>query len=207
MQIISEDFIKEKKKLKKNKEIKIFLAQGGSNSNNLLLNLLKKINFFLKELKFCKIYVLVGQASKQKDKIFNLAKKYPKKIIPIYKKKNLAKVMNNMDLAISSGGIISCDLAYLNIPTILITKEKKEIETMNYLEKSKGCKNLGFFTKSKINKLNLVLQELIFEKNLRNNMKKNLKLFFEKDPLKKVYNLIFNELKKKSNKLKLIKKI
>ena len=31
-------------------------------------------------------------------------------------------------------------------------------------------------------------------------MKKNLKLFFEKDPLKKVYNLIFNELKKKSNK-------
>ena len=71
---------------------------------------------------------------------------------------------------------------------------------MNYLEKSKGCKNLGFFTKSKINKLNLVLQELIFEKNLRNNMKKNLKLFFEKDPLKKVYNLIFNELKKKSNK-------
>lgn len=200
LQIISEDFIKEKKKVKKNKEIKIFLAQGGSNSNNLLLNLLKKINFFLKELKFCKIFVLVGQASKQKDKIFNLAKKYPKKIIPIYKKKNLAKVMNNMDLAISSGGIISCELAYLNIPTILITKEKKEIETMNYLEKSKGCKNLGFFTKSKINKLNLVLQELIFEKNLRNNMKKNLKLFFEKDPLKKVYNLIFNELKKKSNK-------
>ena len=74
LQIISEDFIKEKKKVKKNKEIKIFLAQGGSNSNNLLLNLLKKINFFLKELKFCKIYVLVGQASKQKDKIFNLAK-------------------------------------------------------------------------------------------------------------------------------------
>ena len=28
LQIISEDFIKEKKKVKKNKEIKIFLAQG-----------------------------------------------------------------------------------------------------------------------------------------------------------------------------------
>ena len=106
--------------------------------------------------------------------------------------------MNNMDLAISSGGITSCELAYLNIPTILITKEKKEIETMKYLEKSKGCKNLGLYTKTKIVKLNLILQELIFKKNIRNKMKNNLKLFFKKDPLKKVCDLIFKKLNEKN---------
>ena len=40
--------------------------------------------------------------------------------------KNLAKIMNKMDLAISSGGITACELMYLNIPTLLISKEKKE---------------------------------------------------------------------------------
>ena len=203
-QILNPNFLNERKirnKIRKKKSggLSLFISQGGSDAHNLLY----KITFLLMNefygLNNIKFYVLLSSKynSKEKNLFYLLKKKSPKKLFCIYKEKNLAKTMNKMDLAISSGGITACELMYLNIPTLLISKEKKELETMSFLSKKKLCINIGYFNQRNIKKLEKKIKELINNRSKRESLQKNCNNFFRINSSNQVCKIILNKFIKR----------
>ncbi len=200
-QILNPNFFNEKRiRNKKTKVLSLFISQGGSDAHNLLY----KITFYLMNelcnLNNIKFYVLLSSKYNYKEKklFYSLKKKNPNKLFCIYKEKNLAKTMNKMDLAISSGGITACELMYLSIPTLLISKEKKELETMNFLSKKKLCINIGYFNKNNMNILMKKIKELINDHSKRYFFQKNCNNFFKINSSNQICKIILEKFIRKS---------
>jgi len=129
--ILREEFVKERKELKKLKKkiTNILLIFGGSDEKNITLKILP---FCLK--KNLKITVVLGPTNENKQKIMDVIKKESKVKLVINPKK-IAKLFSKQDLVISSTGITIYELACLGIPTIMIPINSAQKETAKEMER------------------------------------------------------------------------
>lgn len=171
--ILNPVYKKFKNKIKKRKKINnIILFMGVTDSAKLTF---KVLNAFLhKDLLKYNLKIVVGNNNKDIGKIKKLSKKRKKTKVH-YKLNNLAKLIQNSDLGISSGGSIVWEYLYFSLPNLILSHSKKQSPNSIFLEKKKysliiGNKNIH------LNKLleNIKKKISIFEKIKPYNNKKSL---------------------------------
>ena len=139
--ILRKEFLTERQKIKiSTKPIKkILLTFGGVDSNNLSKKLLKQ--FYDTDYK---ISLVLGPSYKHEKTIQDIPKNH--KNIKIFNfSKNLSKLLSSQDLVLSSGGIITYELACLGIPCIFFPTEIFENKTTKSFTKKGFGLNYGFW--------------------------------------------------------------
>lgn len=181
--IFPKNFLRAKKEKTFKKKFKIFISQGGTDSNNNLKKIIRSLN--INDEKIDKVFVKIPKK--------NYVKIKHKKISYYYKLNNLFNVLNKTDIAISGCGNFSYEINFFKIPTIYISNEAKEIV------RGKKYKTKGIGKFYRIKQLNKALEELKFlmnNKKYYNNMVNKRKNMFKKDRLKSIDNLVSAIFKK-----------
>lgn len=120
----------------------ILIAYGGTDPNNLTLKALQglyKINYSKK------ITVILGPGYNQIDQIKAEIKKMDADVSLLQDVKNMAKVMKQADLALTSAGRTVTELMCIGVPTIAICQNMREMRH-NHATGSYGVVNLGLGT-------------------------------------------------------------
>ena len=135
----------------------------------------KILNAFLhKDLLKYNLKIVVGNSNKDFSKIKKLSKKRNKTKV-YFKLDNLAKLIQNSDLGISSGGSVVWEYLYFSLPNLILSYSKKQSPNSIFLEKKKYSQIIGN-KKIHSNKLveNIKKTISIFEKIKLYNNKKSL---------------------------------
>ena len=176
-----ENFYKKRKKKIFKKKFNIFISQGGTDSMKNINNIINTIDF--KNSKINKVFVKIPKA--------NYLKFNNKKLIKIRNLKNLFKILNNTDIAISACGNFSYEISFFQIPSIYISGIKDEIKRGKILSR----KGFGkFFKIRNINKIKTELDLLMKNKTYYNKLV-NKKSFFNHNGLLNIEKKIVNILK------------
>ncbi len=176
-----ENFNKKRRKKIFKKKFNIFISQGGTDSMKNINNIINTIDF--KNSKINKVFVKIPKA--------NYLKFNNKKLIKIQNLKNLFKILNNTDIAISACGNFSYEISFFQIPSIYISGIKDEIKRGKILSR----KGFGkFFKIRNINKIKTELDLLMKNKTYYNKLV-NKKSFFNHNGLLNIEKKIVNILK------------
>lgn len=170
--------VKIQKKAKRVK--KILIIQGSTDAYNFRDQILKLTRNFL-FIKKIQIY-MPGKKNYKKNNII-----YFKKF------KNISSLLTKIDIAITSTGNLACEIGYLGIPMLYMTKDKIEKTRAKILTK----KNIGKMLSIR-NKRNVIseLNKLIFDYKYRNYQIKQNLLYFRNDGLKNVLKIINKKYEK-----------
>jgi len=162
------------------KRINILIIQGANDSNNQLQKLINFLEKNKREVKFN--FRLMIKVLTKKNIKFN------KPTFLIDSIKNINKLYEKTDIAISSVGNTSFELGYIGIPTIHFTIEKREKKRAQILEKLK----LASFIKKDFSQIIYELNRIYFNNNYRKNLIiRRIKFFKKKNKLVKI---ISNEI-------------
>lgn len=155
----------------KKKTISILIIQGGTDANNNIKTLAKKL--CKKKYNFDARFFI-----KTNDKNIIKSIKSFKNISVIGNVKNIITILRNIDLAISACGGLAFELGYLGIPTIHVTSEKREVIRAKLLKK----KNLGeFFYPKATDKIFDEINKIYYKNSYRESLIKNRLKFFRKE--------------------------
>tara|TARA_B100000795_G_scaffold65500_1_gene44550 strand:- start:11700 stop:12602 length:903 start_codon:yes stop_codon:yes gene_type:complete len=151
--------------------IKILVIQGGTDANNNLnkiVKILKKDNLNFN-------YELIVKTNNIKSINKNIYNS--KKVRIIGRVKNMSKVYDKIDIAVSSCGGLAFELGFMGIPTIHLTSEPREIIRAKLLEK----KGLGIFClPQNIKKLTYEINKIYIDEVYRKRLISKRLLFFRK---------------------------
>ena len=156
----------------------LFISQGGTDSDNNLKKILKKINF--SSNKISKVYIKIPKKN-YLNKINN------KKIVKLSSIKNLFNLLNKVDLAISGCGNFSYEINFFKIPTIYVSDVKDEILRGKRLENLKLGK---FYRMRNIDNAFKELNKLMNDKNYYKKMVQFKENFFAYNGLLNIKSLI-----------------
>lgn len=169
--LLRKEFLKLPRRKIKKTPSNIMITTGGSDNHYLTIRLLKILiaNVLTKRIQ---IKVIIGKNFKNILEIEDFAKKY-ENIILQYNVSNMAQIMCESDLALSTSGSSLYELAITGTPSInfiIVDNQEKVATKMNEL----NCTvNLGWF--NKINDVNISekIVELINNYKLRKKMSKS----------------------------------
>ena len=99
--------------------------------------------------------------------------------------------MEDTSIAISSNGRTIFELAQMNIPSIVVSSNKRELKH-DFSNTENGFINLGLFNDEVFNKINLAFNELINNEKLRRSMHEKLMRFNFLKNKKKLFKIINN---------------
>lgn len=183
---------------KKNNYVKIknvLLFFGGTDPNNLTLKIIKSIYNFAIE-KNINIKIIIGIGYKNKQTLLRYIKS-KQNISLIDSTSKITKYMKKCQLAFTSNGRTTYELAHMNIPAIVISHNYRET-----MHKFSSIEN-GFINLGQYNKRNFLFNDVIFAfKGLINNEKLYKKLY--KSMRKINFNSSRQKVKGKINKIEKI---
>ena len=148
---IIREFFSKFKKISFNEKIKkILLIFGGTDPKNYIELVLNKI------IKFCyikniTIYIACGISNKNINKIeINVCKRYKSNVKFIKESNQIPFIMSQCDFAFTSNGRTVLELAYMNIPSIILFQNIRESKH-DFYKISNGSIVLGFCKKNNNN--------------------------------------------------------
>jgi UDP-2,4-diacetamido-2,4,6-trideoxy-beta-L-altropyranose hydrolase len=124
----------------------VFLSQGGADTYGLIPKLSCEIEDWIKENRQRRLHVHLGPAFRDFKKLESICDRLKNQVKIHSKAKDMPSLMEKMDVAISSGGMTAFELVSLGIPTVIITAEKKELESASALAATGACINLGGYS-------------------------------------------------------------
>ena len=189
--ILNDAFIKTKKIPVSNKVKKIIVLQGGADTFCFTPKIIDSLNQIQEKLTITIILGPSFNCKKELDKIIKISKHNLKILQNV---KNMSDIMKNQDIAITGGGMTLLELSHLGIPSIVICGAKFENETASLMQKEGFAINLGFKQKWSKSKLISTVRELIYDDNLRKNMKKKGRKLIDGKGSKRVLDLILKEI-------------
>jgi len=144
--LLRDEFIKEKKKLKKklktkDTKIKIFVAMGGADTANLNIKILKE----LKKIKNIKVNLVTTTANQHLDLLEKYTKNKPWINLQVNSNK-VARLMAKSDFAIVTPSVTVNEVYYMELPFIAIKTAANQKPMYKYL-KDKNYKVLNKFNK------------------------------------------------------------
>lgn len=120
----------------------ILIAYGGTDPNNLTLKAIKGIN----QIGFSKkVTVILGPANTKKEEVKLEIRQSDAEVRLLQDVKNMAKIMKQADLALTSAGRTVTELMCVGVPTIAICQNMREMRH-NHATGSYGVVNLGLGT-------------------------------------------------------------
>lgn len=175
--ILSDNFLPNKIGGKKitDKVKGVFVTQGGSDTYGILPRIIESISEGVFSFD-----IHVGPAFKHTKSLKKSLKKLKSKYRLHRNVKNLKKIMEKSDLAISAAGITLFELLSLGVPTIVITAEPKEIKTARILSKHGIIKYVAF------NNIKYALEELAKDKDLRIKLSKKSRKYIKGSNVRRV---------------------
>lgn len=139
-----------KKKIINKKVKKILITQGGSDTYGIVPKIVNSLSSLLRGLE---VYVLVGPAFKHRKELISSIRNNNLKIKILENVEETWKLFYEMDMAISAGGMTLFELLCAGVPCMVLTQERKEIETINYLKNLDLIIMLGLYEKIQNNDL------------------------------------------------------
>lgn len=137
--LLRDEFIEEKKKLKKKKQFNIqhstfniFLAMGGADHSNINIKILK----VLKKFTNLEVNVVTTTANQHLKELEKYCKNKPWINLHINSNK-IAKLMTKSDFAIVTPSVTVNEVYYLGLPMIAIKTADNQIDMYRYLKKRK----------------------------------------------------------------------
>jgi CMP-N-acetylneuraminic acid synthetase/spore coat polysaccharide biosynthesis predicted glycosyltransferase SpsG len=174
---------------------RLLLTFGGVDEGNVTSRVLRIIGPYCADHNII-IDVVAGPGFLHKDNLFNVAKSLPLTQINIeLGTKRISDIMNNTDLAITSGGRTVLELSALAVPTVVICQNVRET-THTFASSENGIVNLGF--RDDISDETILLQciQVIESRELRNIMIEKMRSqdFSQgkRRVLKRIFNLLGN---------------
>ncbi len=166
----------------------ILIIQGGSDPNNTTQKIYNEIERVLEENDSVRLHIVTGPAAYKAN--VKKTKNDSNRIFTYHKVKNMKSLLLNMDLAISSVGIVAFEIASLGIPAIHVTSITKEIETARSLESLGVSLFLGMYNQIEPGEIYNKMNILISNKELRRNMRNSALNFFSNKNTEKLIKLI-----------------
>jgi len=198
-QIISHRFF-DKKSNWKDKVEKILVIQGGADSFGITSKIVRDLESLLLN-KSIELHVVVGPASNQSHELLNLSNKHHNQIVIHKNILEMSDFLENVDLAISSVGVVAFEIASMGIPAIHVTGVEKELETSQSMSDLGVSINIGMYNCLSA-QLSDTLLKLINNKFLRKRMRDNCFKSFNPSITKKLIELIaFNTKGEMDDKL------
>lgn len=169
----------------------VLLTFGGIDENNLTERTLK----VLTEIYNGKIIIIVGLGYENFDTLQTLIKKYPNKI-DLYKNvKNMAQLLSQADVAVTSKGRTLYELSSLGVPSVAIAQNDREMKHL-FAEKTNGIISLGKSSMITNEEIKTQLNKIIHNNAFRKKCYQNLKEHNLKSGLDNVIDIIYQEYRR-----------
>ena len=149
----------------------VMITFGGSDPTDATLRVLKSLSE-IREYEFV-LKVVVGVENKKYKDIIALAMRMPVETEVIYNTSEMAKIMDWSDLAISSSGTTSWELAYMGVPSILIAIAGNQIKIAEALDKKGISIRLRETNEESCHNLNVTFTRVLRLKHVRATMSLN----------------------------------
>lgn len=168
--LISKEFFNNRYVFREKVE-KLLIMQGSSDVHKVLKRLVPIVdNILLKNGYTVEIHIITAATFDGVKELTNVLKHVKSKVIWHNAVKNTSLIYSKMDLAISSAGVSSHELAICYVPAILITEEKKELETARLLDEKGIAINVGQFSLLNHDLLEHILYDAIKYSKIRKRM-------------------------------------
>lgn len=152
---------------KKNNPKNIFICSGGADYKSFLF----KVSSYLLKFNNYKLNVVVGNAVKKTNKIFNLKNKKIKKKINV---KNIKKLMEKNNIIICSGGTIMFEAIAAGFKPLVFENYSHQKYAIKYFSKKNQIINLGKLNIKNLKSIDDHIKK--FNKSsLKENYKRNIK--------------------------------
>ena len=185
---IRKEYQKERKKFKISKKVKsILILQGGADTKCFIpkiINVLKKIPNEIK------ITVVIGSAFKCKKEMNLIIKKNEREVTVLQDIKNMASIMKNKDIIITSAGVTLIEILTIGVPSIIITGDKHELENANRIANKKAAISLGYVKNVSQKILYETVEELIQNYNKRKALSRNAQKISDGKGLERIIKII-----------------
>lgn len=124
---------------------KILLSQGGADTYGLVPKLLEGLAPWLTANPGVTVDALIGPAFRHDEELSAALAKCGGAAAAARGTNDVPGLFAQADLAISGAGLTACELAAAGVPTLLVTGERKELETAAALAARGAAIDLGFF--------------------------------------------------------------
>ena len=124
---------------------RILLSQGGADTYGLVPKLLEGLAPWLKVNPGVAVEALIGPAFRHETELAAALAKCGGAASAARGTDDMPALFAKADLAISGAGLVACELAAAGVPTLLVTGERKELETAAALAARGAAIDLGYF--------------------------------------------------------------
>ena len=178
--LLREEFITAKIKRNKIKMLKknILITMGGSDAKNATEKILKKLNIATFQ-QFDMAYVVLGSGNIHEKIIKKLIKKLNFKVKIFKNISNMAEIMSNSAVAISSAGSSSWELTFMQVPMILVELAENQKNSINWLSQKGLAINLGRVETIKPKHMSNAISKTMSNDKWLNNFKINSEGLFD----------------------------
>jgi spore coat polysaccharide biosynthesis predicted glycosyltransferase SpsG len=172
----------------------LLITFGGTDQNNYTQKTLTTIVNFCKKENI-KIYIVNGDGYLYKEQLSRYLKELGYKNLEFtFATGVISKIMEKTQIAVTSNGRTTYELAHMNIPSIVISHHERE-NTHRFAVEERGFINLGCYKKGATENLLLrALKKLVYDNNYRKRLFDNIKIYNFSKNKKKVVKLVLNLL-------------
>ncbi|OGW47586.1 MAG: hypothetical protein A2Y66_03305 [Nitrospirae bacterium RBG_13_41_22] len=164
--ILREEFYRYRRNPKnKKKYYDVLLSFGDTDPHGITKNILSALLTYNRVPLV--LHVVLGEKTRQKDKIFSLSKNGTNKTVIYERVKNMGELMSRMDIAFVSGGLTLFETIYMKIPTVVVCAHKYAYELANVLDKNNCALNLKYHYTVTKKLVDNAMNKLLFLDNLR----------------------------------------
>ena len=172
----------------------LLITFGGTDQNNYTQKTLKTIVNFCKKENI-KIFIVNGDGYLYKEQLSSYLKELGYKNLEFtFATGVISKIMEKTQIAVTSNGRTTYELAHMNIPSIVISHHERE-NTHRFAVEERGFINLGCYKKGATENLLLrALKKLVYDNDYRKRLFDNIKIYNFSKNKKKVVKLILDIL-------------
>ena len=168
--MIRDELLKREEKIYSENIKKILITLGGTDNENLTLEVLKSLSNIGRNIEFLTILGPFNRFSKQ---IKDYVEKESLNVKLIESPENMANVYLKSDMAISTGGSSCYELSYFGIPNLIVTIADNQLNIAQELDNKKISVYIGKAKDMKTEKIKYKVKELIDDCSLRKKMSRN----------------------------------
>lgn len=149
---------------------KILITLGGSDPDNITLKVIQALNLLNKDK--LKIIVVIGGSNPHYECLQKEVADSNLTISLQHNVSNMPELMAWADLAIAAGGSTNWELAFMGLPSLIITIADNQQVIAAELDRKGVIINLGWHQDLTIERLSLAIQDLIGDRFIRETMNK-----------------------------------
>ena len=148
----------------------ILVTMGGADPDNVTLKIIKALNS-LNDPNL-EVKIVVGPANPYGPELRDAVRHAPCPMHCVENANNMAEIMVWADLAVSAGGSTCWEMAFMGLPTIILTLADNQQHSAQMLMKKMGFLCLGYGSDVKTNHLVNTLLSLLSKRKMRQEMNK-----------------------------------